>query len=534
MPQYVRITKGCNISVLENNKETIEFEAESCNCSTFFNTEDGGKEYHTIRIFDRELNDEEYKQLISDRAKVLKDQITSNEQSLSTQYFMVDKAIEREKSSQHIIDYLDDSFLVYNKETGQSIFVDVYPSKGKLNNDQLKGLATSVLQKSGFENNNIIYISIPCWTETHINNILRSTEKQMYEVSYETQDIDLKGGFENINKSGKDILQLVNELYSTIPKPHVIIQYLITYRGDIIEDRIKREDNITGFSQIYDFRLTIDKRVNSFVNLAKAVEGNRPESSPMGTSKPVSVHQINAFARAQEGLRNFLVIHPSYNPDVINHCLFESKLSTNNKQYSEGASKYVLWYRSHLFKGLTIRGVKPESPNIPDEWFYTGKNEIIYQENLTAIDLLGASLAPFGLDIIADVIGTVYTGYYGEWGTSANYISGIFAPVVTGGALKITRNVLNKLIQGKLVFKWVDGSFILVESNRMVNEELVLLLKKYAPNNNTLVKYHDEIIGAGIDANKIDDQLAELLVKSGNGRIQVLSQISGWSDDLLT
>ena len=186
-----------------------------------------------------------------------------------------------------------------------------------------------------------------------------------------------------------------------------------------------------------------------------------------------------------------------------------------------------------MFKGLTVGGVKPESPNIPDEWFYTGKNEIIYQENLTAIDLLGASLAPFGFDIIADVIGTVYTGYYGEWGTSANYISGIFAPVVTGGALKITRNILNKLIQGKLVFKWVEGSFILVESNRMVNEELVLLLKKYAPNSNALVKYHDEIIGAGIDANKIDDQLAELLVKSGNGRIQVLSQISGWSDDLL-
>ncbi|MCT4636869.1 MAG: hypothetical protein N4A72_04085 [Bacteroidales bacterium] len=50
----------------------------------------------------------------------------------------------------------------------------------------------------------------------------------------------------------------------------------------------------------------------------------------------------------------------------------------------------------------------------------------------------------------------------------------------------------------------------------MVNEELVLLLKEYAPNSNALVKYHDEIIGAGIDANKIDDQLAELLVKSGN------------------
>lgn len=406
-----------------------------------------------------DLSAEDYTKLIDELAERLNTQLSQNK------YFSVGESFKTGRDEEFHIEDLNDRFKVFNTETGNKIFVDVVYTKDKPSSEQLSTLAEDAYKKSNLaSSSDVIYMVLPVWNETVITNYLKSIDKSKFSKSFYSKNETYNNVPDLLEYKGAsgNIFEVVESVYTLVPKPHIIIPYAITYNGEIIRFKIQETDNVTGNSFIYDFRLAVDNLLSSFVQQVNIIESNQPKTPPSGYGTGYTTeYQNQAILRAMEAKEQIDDYRASGNNieyKTIKHGLFESALTPNSEGVSEIAQQFTEWYVRHEF------GWSAVSPS--DDYFKIGKNEVVYQETLNSIDKLGLLLMPVGLDVVTDGIGAIYAGYYYDIETASYYVGGVVAVGVSGGIFR------QLVLRGKRIAR-VSGEFRIIDNvARLANGNL--------------------------------------------------------------
>ncbi len=426
-----------------------------------------------------DLSAEDYTRLVDELAERL------NTQSSQSKYFSVGESFKTGRDEELHIEDLNDRFKVFNTETGNKIFVDVVYTKDKPSSEQLSTLAEDAYKKSNLaSSSNVIYMVLPVWNETVITNYLKTIDKGKFSKSYYSKNETYNNVSDLLEYKGTsgNIFEVVESVYTLVPKPHIIIPYAITYNGEIIRFKIQETDNVTGNSFIYDFRLAVDNLLSSFVQQVNIIESNQPKTPPSGYGTGYTTeYQNQAILRAMEAKEQIDDYRASGNNieyKTIKHGLFESALTPNSEGVSEIAQQFTEWYLRHEF------GWSASSPD--DKYFKIGKNEVVYQETLNSIDKLGLLLMPVGLDVIADGIGAIYAGYYYDIETASYYVGGVVAVGVSGA---IFRQLVTR---GKRITR-VSGEFRIIDNVVHLSDDLASYAGKITKEGKNLLELESPV-----------------------------------------
>ena len=445
----VEIERDCSYRIIKNNSIIAEDNFKyDCNC---IQNERFNENSHILKTISGDLSAEEYNNLVEKLTKRL------NTQSSQSEYFSVGEDFKTERDEELQIADLNDRFKVFNTETGNQIFVDVIYTHAKLSNNQLLTLAEDVYKNSNLaHNNNAIYIVLPVWNETIITSHLKSIDKNKFSKSFYSKNETYNNVSDLLGYKGisGNIIDVVEDIYSLIPKPHIIASYAITYSGEIIRFKLQKTANVSGNNFIYDFRLAVDNLLHTYIQQVKIIESSQPNIPPKGygASRNTTEYHNQAILRAmdaQERIHNLRINNDNIEYKIIKHGLFESALTPNSEGISEVAQQFVEWYVRHEF------GMSASSP--ADTYFKIGKNEVVYQETLNTIDKIGLLLMPLGLDIITDGIGAIYAGYYYDIETASYYGAGIVVAGVSGAVFRQLATRSKKISRVSGEFKIVDN-----------------------------------------------------------------------------
>ncbi|NJM14909.1 MAG: hypothetical protein HC896_05585 [Bacteroidales bacterium] len=444
----IEIKEDCSYKVIRNgNLIAEENYVHDCKCIK-------NREFKIDEsVFETKVNEltvEDYTKLVDELAERL------NTQSSQGTYLSVGEPFKTGRDEEFNIEDLNDRFKVFNTETGDKIFIDVVYTKDKPNDEQLSTLAADAYKKSSLaSSSDVIYMVLPVWNETVITNYLKSIDKSKFSKSYFSKNEsynNIPGLLEYKNASG-NIFEVIESVYKVVPKPHIVIPYALTYNGEIIRFKIQETDNVTANSFIYDFRLAVDNLLNSFVQQVNIIESNQPRTPPSGYGTGhTTEHHNQAILRAQEAkeqIEEYRAAGNNIEYRTIKHGLFESALTPSSDGISEIAQQFTEWYVRHEF------GWSADSPD--DNYFKIGKNEVVYQETLNSIDALSLIVAPVGLDVVGDIIGAVYAGYYYDIETASYYVGGT---VVVGVSGAIFRQLVTR---GKRIAR-VSGEFRIIDN----------------------------------------------------------------------
>ncbi len=445
----VEIERDCSYRIIKNNSIIAEDNFKyDCNC---IQNERFNENSHILKTISGDLSAEEYNNLVEKLTKRL------NTQSSQSEYFSVGEDFKTERDEELQIADLNDRFKVFNTETGNQIFVDVIYTHAKLSNNQLLTLAEDVYKNSNLaHNNNAIYIVLPVWNETIITSHLKSIDKNKFSKSFYSKNETYNNVSDLLGYKGisGNIIDVVEDIYSLIPKPHIIASYAITYSGEIIRFKLQKTANVSGNNFIYDFRLAVDNLLHTYIQQVKIIESSQPNIPPKGygASRNTTEYHNQAILRAmdaQERIHNLRINNDNIEYKIIKHGLFESALTPNSEGISEVAQQFVEWYVRHEF------GMSASSP--ADTYFKIGKNEVVYQETLNTIDKIGLLLMPLGLDIITDGIGAIYAGYYYDIETASYYVGGVVVAGVSGAVFRQLATRSKKISRVSGEFKIVDN-----------------------------------------------------------------------------
>ena len=273
------------------------------------------------------------------------------------------------------------------------------------------------------------------------------------------------------------IWTFVKDVFTNTDKQYIRRYYYITAKGEII-GRSENATSHVGFPGTVDYRLVVDARFSKYAKLLT-------ESERYLDSKNLAnnAHVIEAFNKRRlelnNALSNFFIDHSEPQDFIVDHGMNEY-----TGTYDEtNCARFALWYRDRIYSS----GVKQDSP--ADNCFYSGRNMVVYNENIARIDALGLILAPFSFDWVADAVGCVYSGIYCDFTNGTIYATGLFIPVVTTGALKGTSKALiNGLRRGEseivaegsgFVIKWISKEVDGLENllKRLDSPEMIIAFK---------------------------------------------------------
>lgn len=407
---------------------------------------------------------------------------------------------------------LEDRFYVYHRETGNSIFVDIVKINYKPSQDQIDQLAKDVYNKSSLKDDkNSMYVVLPIWNtleintkNLHSNDIARaklssfSKQQSLGNISHLVEYTTLSGTAFN----------RIKNLYKLVPKPHILYKYYLSYKGDLIAATPLKEGNSTDYDRIFDMSIHYDERMDGVVKgiVAGSFEGN---------NSWIAYELIEGYSSRTGNVEHVTT-------DMFG--LKEARIKSTHQEMA----LWFTWYKFNIWsEGFNIQ----EIPSPSEEAFLLGRNEYKHQSTLNKIDAASIALSTSGLDFIPDAIGAVYCITSGDAENAVIYTAATL-PLITGGSIKLTKKVLEEIADGQR-FVYKLGDVLMVLSPQDI--KTIKSLKKNAPllSNNEILKFYDEIRKYDNVAKNLTPQLAELLVKAGQGKTQVLSRLSGWSTESL-
>ncbi len=407
----------------------------TCDCKNFVTPEN-----NVFKTLYAEMSEEDYTEAVDRLVTRLNQQVNDKK------YLAVDGDAD---DSNEAKDYRD-RFEVFHSATGNSIFVDVCCFNKKPTAEQIANMAQDVYEQSTLKNDDkSIYFVLPIWSEHKIKNDLRSYDKQYFSRSFYTQSQKYSGiaqTSEYKSATGNPV-DIIGQFYRLVPKPHISIPYTIKYDGTIIRLDNTKEDNITGYSYIYDFKLAYEPLFDDYAPIIKRYRDNNPSYGDMyyyyQSQKEDKLREV--YNRLGNG--NDVEYVP------VKHGLKESFLKPNTAGVSETAERYAQWFVLHKLGGAGIKD------NLNNDLFVGGKNEVVYEETLSTIDELGFFLMTVGADFVTDAIGCLYAAYHQEKGDAAIYTAGFLGFAIPGGVLrKVLKNEYKIVREGENTIKVVDKS----------------------------------------------------------------------------
>ncbi|MBO7144592.1 MAG: hypothetical protein J6W13_07180, partial [Salinivirgaceae bacterium] len=517
----VRVYIRNNAIVIVNNKgvevENIQYSGDnSCNCKsdeltnkTYFandsNVDQCYIEYakSTIKNHVEHLNDNE------DLVGRLVQQIDGEEQVDYTGYFgeiFIDKIKAYEKAND-----------------GRRFIVAVCESKCfSENQKQWDELAKTVFIKANLTSKDVL-ITLPY---VDCNGIGRDLGRYYFMPGIAAGDdvkiqySALKTDYNNIleafsvkaNSGLGELNQFVRDVFIQTQKVYVQRYYYLTWKGDLICGEDKVDYNHTGFYGSYDFRLSYDKRLKNYINLRNYERSLHPQGQQNWTD-----YQAQELIKAQQKLSDFCDNSQFNGDDIVNHGLNEY-LGCSDKDV---CLQYAEWYARYLW------GSTNDSPK--DECFYGGRNQIVYEDNLAAIDVIGLMLSPIGLDFIADAVGAVYALSNEDYLNGSIYAASVLC-VGTFGELSIKGLKLgtHAIVEdgGKFIIKEKKIGNIaggVVETTAKYADNLTGELRKTYDELSTIF---DELKTQGINVKYTDDgrffnSSGDVILEIANGKFTV-------------
>ncbi|HUW05372.1 MAG TPA: fibronectin type III domain-containing protein [Williamwhitmania sp.] len=355
---------------------------------------------------------------------------------------------------------IDDRLFVYADELrneGKKIYVVNSKISYYLDDKQKADFAKAVVEKCGnlFDANKMTFVCIPYF--------LSPLEQTSAKAYYFTSAVGYYS--ENLSSSGQGSIEIVKDLYSQIPKPYIEIPYYLTYKGELVEIKPIRKEQVTGKEHIYEFRFFEDGRCDQYIDLL-----NKALAEAYIINNTPVLADYSRFTEINAEIVNFNEEFPPVTPNIINHEIFESCLKeTNVEGYSVNAQLFAKWYRYNRFsnvnQALDKLNINIENSSDPsDNCYFGGYNAVVYDGVVNKLDAIGLLLSPLHLDIITDIAGTIYTGYYSDWGKTAGYAAGAAIPMVavvkSGKMLENVNALINgskKLIKEEETYKIVDN-----------------------------------------------------------------------------
>ena len=332
--------------------------------------------------------------------------------------------------------------------------------------------------------------------------------------------------YEVADKSRLPFTDFVSDVFKYIAKPEIVYSYFLSYQGELVAtNRMENPDRITGKDYIYKLIVAEDSRIDKYVSALKEFYGCRnacmSQNPYTGLMSPriTLPSAFESYASSQDRLLNFVRDHPFGRFREVAHGLFDSALFTEDGESGIG-KQFAFWYRDHKFSGYCSK-IGKETTSSPDSrYFVSGKNAVVYRENLSGLDALGVLLMPFGLDFVTDGAGALYAGYYDDWENVAVYSSALILPVAPAVATKGLASGTKAVIKSGKGLKLVDKSLKVDWSKRMFayleiewKSELDLLTKLKADLSSTPQLFDifgDELKIEGAYAWRVVNSYAEL------------------------
>jgi hypothetical protein len=456
------------------------------------------------------LNAESYEQLVNKLKSRFNDQLSNSD------YVYFDKSLELDKDL-GVID-IEDRLSVFKVITKNRIFIDILYLEEKPTEEQLLMLADDVYNVSDAKNSrDIIYMIIPIWNVKKISKVnLRSESLFRYNISFYSKNEvynNISDLVEYKSIKQNSIYSHVLGIYKLVPKPYHIYNYYLTYKGDLIKSKPVSETEVIGKDHIYDMIIQFDDRIDR--NTKGLIAQNMSEPNGAGLAYRLMdsfidrPQNIKVISLGQIGLKE-------------SHIMLEYGHKT--------ADKFARWYSWFEFK-IWSGKLKQKEASPPDNIsFISGRNTFEHVQILARIDAIGAGLSLLELDILADIAGGIYCLTVGDIDNARIYGSGAFLPVA-GGALRLGKGAIKGIAKGSKTLVRVNGKLALLPDFRF--DVYTFLQHKMPDELDNIQKLHDKIVKHKVVADNFTVEFAELLVKAGEGRTQVLAQIGKWDKKAL-
>lgn len=476
-------------------------------------------------------------------AQKLKVLISNSGKYLDTDFPNFDKNILRD---------LNDRFVTYSNKTNKKIFVICAEISYYLDENGRKDFVNKIIDKVNqssplFSSSNMIFVCLPYYMKQ---------SGQTSAIEYNL--MSLYGYYAtklSIPKEKDFVVKSIIDIYKQLPKPYYLLSYYLSYKGELLEFIPKNTQSCTGKEHIYDFRILIDSRLEEYLELLKGawdrislINALNPNGNLSGgLSGLASANYRKELNDYIQKIESFPLQHSFQNALPIDHGLYESYISQfNNLNYSNIAQQYAKWFRCHKFNEVKSLAEKLKisisDENSPEsKYFISGKNEVVYLENLEKINKVGLVLSFLELDIATDIFGALYTGYYHDWANTAQYTVGAAIPfsVILFKTGKVTKTAIQGVIEGseKLtkegeVYRIVDNiAEGLTKTGSKLTDNLTGPIKTTYNELKTTLKVVDD--GNIIKfLNKQDKVLAEIVEENGENVLRVADD--GMLDEALS
>jgi hypothetical protein len=402
--------------------------------------------------------------------------------------------------NKNILRDLNDRFITYSNKTNKKIFVVCAEISYYLDESGRKDFVNKIINKVNqssplFSSSNMTFICLPYYMKQ---------SGQTSAIEYNLMSLYGYYATKLIIPKEKDfVTKSIIDIYKQLPKPYYLLSYYLSYKGELLEFIPKNTQSCTGKEHIYEFRFLIDSRLEEYLELLK---GTWDRISIINTLNPGGKVSggANGLASANyrkeldeyiQKIESFPLQHSFQKALPIDHGLYESYISQfNNLNYSNIAQQYAKWYRCHKFNEVKSLAEKLKisisDENSPEsKYFISGKNEVVYLENLEKINKVGLVLSFLELDIATDIFGALYTGYYHDWTNTAQYTVGAAIPfsMLLFKTGKVTKTTIEGLIEGseKLtkegeVYRIVDNiaESVVETARKLFKVDDLMILKK--------------------------------------------------------
>jgi hypothetical protein len=357
---------------------------------------------------------------------------------------------------------------VLSRKTDFRFFIVIQPVPFVIPKDSLNQYADDAHATLGLGDDDLL-LTIPIYTTLAL-------QKSPMRV----EDFPLKMYGLSIGKNVKyDVLPTMSSLanlyenfltvYKHLEKPYTLDVTYISYNGDVYHNnRGTSSQPIAGQENIYNYKLLVDTRLKEYHSLCSTYDGLRQSASlntlASGENREPEFYEQKAD-EAEDQIIAYDKLAAAQSPEyhLVDHELWESSLEhlTDSVGY-----RFGYWYAYNSFKDIANTKRAYESPE--DRHFISGKNPVLYEETLEAIDNLGLILAPFELDIVADLSGALYAGYYEDWATAGIYGVAVAVP----GGIKLRQILRGGRFAG---FKYLKNLHIQTEFGRAYTSVLPII-----------------------------------------------------------
>lgn len=430
--------------------------------------------------------------------------------NLSGKYIALADGTSVDSEGQKKIDRLEEKLNLLAQKTDHRIYVVIKKVDYVIPINELNSVAQQVRQTSAISGSQNIIITIPVYNGEAVNREngqLENFSLPMQGVYSDNTPID------NVFSPTKIYFDNVIDIYQSLDKPFVLYSYYVSFNGDIVANT-SSSDNISGHD-IYEYNIWVDRRIESYKQLVSThkslVDGyNIAQSRTGGREFATLLEQINNL---DIKLWNFSTYYPEESYSKVDHGIKEIFLEQKDPTTQIGidADKFAKWYVWNELKGLGLDIERQPSPS--DDHFIIGRNLVVYNQTLDAIDKVSLALMPTQLDVLADLAGAIYTGYHEDWVNSSLYAAGVVGvavPFLSGGGLRAT---LKALAKGSKRLKRIGNNVQLITKVDALYTGFPFRLRKKLPWS-LLEKIADangdDLIRKMLNADLLDDDLIKL------------------------